>query len=160
MTRFAARVAGVARISLAAAAMFLPSGAGMASEVRELPVPAATIYPNDLITNALITERRFHVTVKSVVGYATDRGDLVGKQARRRLVAGKPIPLSAITIPLAVKRGAMVAATYNEDGFAISGSLIALQDGAEGDVIDARNSSTGVVVRATVRGDGTLAVAQ
>jgi flagella basal body P-ring formation protein FlgA len=128
------------------------------AEIRELPVPTATIYPNDIITSAEITARKFQTTARSMVGIATSRSEIVGRQARRRLAAGKPIPLSAVSVPLAVKRGALVTASYSDAGLLISTSLIALQDGVEGDIIDARNTASGAVVRARVKSDGTLAV--
>ena len=129
------------------------------ADVRELPVPTATIYPNDIITGSLLAERWFRVTSTSVAGFATDRTGLIGKQARRRLVAGKPVPLSALGTPVAVRRGAIVSAGYSEPGFSISVSLVAMQDGTAGDVITAKNAATGALVRAVVQSDGSLLVA-
>lgn len=128
------------------------------ADVRELPVPTVTIYPNDIITGSLLTERRFRVTSTSVTGFVTDRAGLIGKQARRRLAAGKPIPLAALGTPVAVRRGATVSAAYSEPGFSISASLVAMQDGTAGDVIAAKNAATGAMVRAMVQSDGTLLV--
>lgn len=129
-----------------------------AAEVRNLPVPAATISPNDVITGGQITGRRFKVTATSVNGFATERSELIGKQARRRLPAGKPIPLSALAEPVAVRRGAAVTATYQEQGLSISTALVALRDGTAGETIDARNVAAGSTIRATVQADGSLAV--
>ena len=128
------------------------------AEIRGLPVPTKTIPLNAIITGEQVTDRRFKVTATSINGFATERSELIGKQARRRLLAGKPVPLAALAEPVAVRRGAAVTATYQEDGFSISTSLIALQDGAAGETIEARNVATGSTVRATVRTDGTLAV--
>ena len=128
------------------------------AEIRGLPVPAKTIPRNAIIASDQVTDRRFKVTATSIGGFATERSELIGKQARRRLPAGKPVPLAALAEPVAVRRGAAVSATYREDGFSISTSLIALRDGAAGETIDARNAATGNIVRATVRADGTLAV--
>ena len=130
-----------------------------AADIRDLPVPAVTIYPNDIITTGSITQRRFRVTSTSIIGFATDSASIIGTQARRRLVAGRPIPLAAFGVPIAVRRGANVLANYMEEGFSITAALTALQDGMAGDVIEARNNGTGVVVRATVQVDGTLRVA-
>jgi flagella basal body P-ring formation protein FlgA len=92
------------------------------------------------------------------MGFATATSEIVGKQARRRLVAGKPIPLSSLLPPFAVRRGASIAAIYEEDGFAIATTLIALQDGVVGDVIDARNAVSGTIVQGVIAADGTLAL--
>ena len=126
------------------------------AEIRSLPVPAATILASDMITAGMVTDRQFRVTATSTAGFATNREQLMGRQARRRLVAGKPIPLNALQMPTAVKRGAGVPAVYADGGISISTSLVALQDGAAGDVITARNPQTGVVVRASVNADGSL----
>ena len=129
-----------------------------AGDIRDLPVPAVTIYPNDIITSGSITQRRFRVTSTSIIGFATDSASIIGTQARRRLVAGRPIPLAAFGVPIAIRRGANVPASYMEEGFSITASLVALQDGMAGDVIEARNNGTGVLVRATVQADGSLQV--
>ena len=150
----------ISRLLLRSVALLAIAGHGpqAVAEIRDLPVPSVTIYPNDIISGSLLIERRFRVTSTSVVGFATNRASIIGMQSRRRLSAGKPIPLAALGIPVAVRRGATVSASYSELGFSISASLIALQDGAAGDVIDARNTSSGVLVRALVRPDGTLQV--
>ena len=129
-----------------------------AAEIRALPVPAATIYPDEVINGAMLSERRFRVTTASVRGFATSGSAVLGKQARRRLIAGEPIPLAALADRVAVRRGMSIAAAYQEDGFTISTFLIALQDGSSGDVINARNAASGAIVRALVRSDGTLLV--
>jgi flagella basal body P-ring formation protein FlgA len=128
------------------------------AEIRGLPVPAATIYPGDTISSALLVERQFRVTAASIAGIATNRAVVIGKQPRRRLLAGKPIPLAALGAPVVVRRGAAVSASYMDLGLSISASLVALRDGVAGDMIDARNAASGVIVRAVVRPDGTLQV--
>lgn len=125
---------------------------------RDLPVPAQTIYPNEIISEAKLVTRRFMTTDHSVLGYVTASAEIIGKQARRRLAAGKPILLSAFSEPVVIRRGALVTAAYNEDGFSISTTLVALQDGVAGDVIEARNGSSGIVIKAVVKPDGTLAL--
>lgn len=128
------------------------------ADIRDLPVPNATIYPETLITESQVVPRSFRVTETSTNGFVTDMAQVVGKQARRRLIAGKPIPLSAISAPFAVRRGGVVTATYEEEGFSISTTLVALSDGVAGDVIQARNPDTGIVLPVAVQEDGTVAV--
>ena len=128
------------------------------AEIRDLPVPSATIYPDAVITGSQVVPRRFRVTETSTNGFVTDMAQVIGKQARRRLIAGKPIPLAAISAPFAVRRGGVVNATYAEDGFSISTSLVALSDGAAGEIIQARNPETGIVLQVAVNDDGTVSV--
>ena len=128
------------------------------AEIKDLPVPVVTIYPNDTITGELLTGRKFKVTQKSIAGIATRSVELIGMQARRRLPAGWPVALTAVRPPIVVKRGAPVSSVYSEAGLLITGVLVALKDGSVGDMIDARNPSTGIVVHASVQADGTLLV--
>jgi flagellar basal body P-ring formation protein FlgA len=143
---------------IALAILAWPWADAVAAEIRDLPVPAATILPNTIITVAQIRPRSFRVTSTSVAGFATVESEILGKQARRRLIAGKPIPLASLTLPFAIRRGTIAAALYHDEGFTISISLVALADGAAGDMIEARNIETGTVVLARVRADGSLTV--
>lgn len=146
------------RLTGIALAMLVMPHARTAAEVRNLPVPVATILPNTTITSAQIRARSFKVTATSVAGFATEESEILGKQTRRRLIAGKPIPLSSLTLPLAIRRGMVAAAVYHESGFTIAVPLVALSDGAAGDIIEARNAETGAIVLARVKPDGSLAV--
>jgi flagella basal body P-ring formation protein FlgA len=132
----------------------------VSAEIRELPVPATTIYPDTTITGTAVKNRSFRVTATSIAGFATDQIQVVGMQTRTRLTAGKPIRLSSLTKPVAIRRGKIVSAVYEDAGFSISVSLLALQDGIAGDTIEARNTTTGVVVQATVLSSGTLLVGE
>lgn len=152
MTRLLAIFAGLSVAAVLAAASAAAAG------IRELPVPAVTIHQNSIISESAVSERQFHTSPASLAGIALSREQIVGKQARRRLVAGKPIPLSALGEPIAVRRGQIVTTVYSEDGIAISASAVALQDGAEGEAITARNSASGTIVEGVVKKDGSLQV--
>lgn len=134
------------------------TAAGAVAEIRELPVPAATIYPKTIITAEHLVARSFRTTRLSIRGIAIDENELIGRQARRRLVAGRPISLSAVDIATAVTRGARVSLTFAVEGMSITASMIALQDGRAGDLIDVRNPASGATIRAIVNADGTLQV--
>ncbi len=145
---------------LACLVLLLTGGVARAdgSTIRGLPVPSETIFPGDVITDDKLTERQFQTTTQSVMGFATEREQIIGKEAHRRYIAGMPIALSGLGTPLAVKRGAAALAFYREDGFSISTPVIALSDGVEGDVIDARATETGAVIKVQVLAGGELAV--
>ncbi|MCA3554237.1 flagellar basal body P-ring formation chaperone FlgA [Aestuariivirga sp.] len=132
--------------------------AGDGTTVRALPVPRETMFPGDVITADRLTDRQFQTTEQSVRGIATSSSEVIGKETRRRLVAGMPIALGGLGTPLAIRRGAAAVAVYRDEGFSISTSVIALSDGAEGDVIDARALETGAVIKVQVLPDGALAV--
>ena len=130
------------------------------AEVRELPVPTQTISPRHVIKDGDLVYRKFRTTDASIRGIALDTDQIVGLQARRRLVAGRPVPLAALGKAILVERGKRSSAIFEIDGLSISANLITLEEGSVGDVISARNPETGTVVRATVSPDGTLRVGE
>lgn len=138
--------------------MVVPEASGSEGSVTSLPVPTVTLLPGQVIQPAQITQRKFRTTPRSLTGIATQAGEVTGKEIRRRLLAGRPIPLSALSKPMAVRRGSKVTVSYEENGFSISTQAVALQDGATGDVIEARNAASGSVIRAEVLASGTLMV--
>ncbi len=135
-----------------------PALAGQDTAVRSLPVPVTTIYPGQVIEADLLTSRRFQTTPQSLSGIATDEEQIVGKESRRRLIAGRPISLAVLSRPVAIRRGAAGIALYREDGFSISTPVIALEDGSPGDIIDVRTAATGAIIRVEVTAAGELAV--
>lgn len=128
------------------------------TSVRALPVPRETIYPGEVVTAERLTDRQFVTTPQSLMGVATSADEVVGKETRRRLARGMPISLGGLGTHLAIRRGSSALAYYRDEGFSISTQVIALSDGAEGDVIDARTLETGAVVKVQVLAGGELTV--
>lgn len=128
------------------------------SSIRALPVPRETIYPGEVVTLQRLTDRQFMTTPQSLVGVATSVGEVVGKETRRRLPAGRPISLAGLGAHLAIKRGTPAVASFRDEGFSISTQVIALADGAEGDIIDARAVETGAIIKVQVLQGGELVV--
>jgi flagella basal body P-ring formation protein FlgA len=140
------------------AALACTASADEKAAIRALPVPTSTIPAGQVVRNTDLTERRFHTTDRSLLGMAVSSAQVEGKEARRRLLAGKPIPLSALTKPILLRRGAKVTASYEDAGLSISTQLVALEDGSEGDTISLRNTSTGAVVIADILNGGSIRV--
>jgi flagella basal body P-ring formation protein FlgA len=143
---------------LLAALFSYPVSAGGGAGITMLPVPASAVAAGHVISPADLTERNFRTTPRSLLGIATKTDEITGKEARRPLQAGKPIPLSAVMKPLAVRRGAKVSASYSEAGLSISTLLVALEDGSVGDQISLRNTATGLIVSAEILANGALIV--
>lgn len=153
--RYSRRLTAVL-ILLVTSAYLVQADAG--TGIRLLPVPAVTIPAGQVMSSSDLTQRKFQTTPRSLSGVATEVTEITGKETRRRLLAGRPIPLSALATPLAVKRGSKVTASYVEAGLSISTQLLALEDGGVGDIISLRNTSTGMVVNAEILSDGGIAV--
>ncbi len=129
--------------------------AAVAAERR--PVPALTIYPGDIIRENMLSDADFPDAIANAP-YATNRGVLLGKVARRTLLPGQAIPVIALGEPRLVAVGARVRVVFQEDGLIISTYASALQGGAAGDVVSVRNLDSGSVVSGTVAPDGSVHV--
>ena len=150
MPRFPRWAACLQALALLAAAV--PAAA---SERR--PVPAAVIYPGDIIRDGMLTDAEFPDAISSG-GYATNRTMLVGKVARRTLLPGQAIPANAVGEPKLVTIGARVRLVFKEDGLVISTYASALQAGAAGDFITVRNMESGITLGGTIEPDGSVRV--
>lgn len=84
--------------------------------------------------------------------------ELAGKVAKRTLVPGKLIPVSALRDPWAVEAGATVEAVFARGGLSISLSATALQSVAAGEPVRLRNPESGRTFSGTAQADGTVRV--
>ena len=123
-----------------------------------MPVPTVTIYPGDGISAQLLRERRFSDRFMALGGYFHDNHKLVGKVARRTLVRGKPIPLSSVRAPFAVRNGQLVTLLYQSGALSIVAKAVSLKSAAAGEYIATRNVDTGRTVSGMVQPDGSILV--
>lgn len=130
-----------------------------ADVVRVLyPVPTVTIYAGDAIAPDLLVDKRFRLSRRAVGSYLRGRGDIVGKVARRTLVAGRPIPRNALKMSEVIYEGARVTLVFGAQGFTIKGAGKAIEGGSVGDTIGVQNIDNGQLVRGVVQEDGTVDV--
>ncbi|EUC00303.1 flagella basal body P-ring formation protein FlgA [Rhizobium sp. CF080] len=147
--------AGLALRLLAAllAATGSPVLAGMGTAV----VPTQTIYPGEEITEGRVEE--VQITNPNLAGdYARKTKEVVGMVAKRTLLPGRTVPVSALREAFAVTRGKAVRLTFTIGAMTISASGSPLENAAVGDVIRVRNLDSGVTVSGTVMADGTIQV--
>ncbi|MGQ7792577.1 flagellar basal body P-ring formation chaperone FlgA [Faunimonas sp. B44] len=133
------------------------SAAPAAAQSRLLPVPTVTVYPGDVLGPGEVVDRAFRSSA-SLQSFAADRFEVVGKVARRTLVAGQPIPLGALGEPQLVARGASVQVVFREGGLVITAYGSALEPGRAGDVIRVRNLDSGTIINGIVQPDGSVRV--
>jgi flagella basal body P-ring formation protein FlgA len=91
-------------------------------------------------------------------GYFTDASAVVGKLAKRALNAGVVLSASHLAAPRWVSRGEIVTLLVDVGGLQVRARGEALADGAENDVIRARNILSGKVIDGVVSAPGTLLV--
>jgi flagellar basal body P-ring formation protein FlgA len=91
-------------------------------------------------------------------GYFTDKTMLIGKQTRRRLKQNHVITPQQIKAALMVKRGEEVALIAKSNSFSIRMSGKAMMDGAKGDRIRVKNSSSKRIIEGIVTRNGVVTV--
>jgi flagellar basal body P-ring formation protein FlgA len=146
-------------LALVLAASF--SSPSSAIEPHGLPaiaiVPTQVIYPGQDIDPSLL--REVDVTNPNVrTDFVGSMEELRGAVARRTLLPGRVIPVSAVRAAYAVERGAPVRLVFSNAGLVITAAGTPLDSAAVGDLIRVRNTETGVTVSGTVMADGTVQV--
>jgi flagella basal body P-ring formation protein FlgA len=124
------------------------------ADVQVLPVPKIVIYPGDIISEQSLMDRAFNANWSAKLPVHKTKSDMIGKVARRTLVPGQPVPISATHVADAVTQGKTYRIEYREDGLIISGSAVAMSSGAIGDVVSLRNPDSGIVIHGIVDADG------
>ncbi len=152
LQRSASRLAALAAAAWACACLALPARA----QELELPVPRAVVYPGDVLADEMLMQRAFiaHTVARATVFEA--REAVIGKVARRTLLPGQPIPMSAVRDPYLVVQGKPVLVVYEQGGLVISMRALALQNGGAGDVVSLRNTDSGATIKGTVAADGSV----
>lgn len=121
---------------------------GSAAAPVTLPVPARDIPRGGVITEDDIDF--IAVIDGSARQFLDDADAMIGKETRRPLAQGKPVRLSDLKSPILIKRGASVTILLEAPGLRLTQVALALESGAEGDVIAFRNAGSGSDIKATV----------
>ncbi|MXQ11655.1 flagellar basal body P-ring formation chaperone FlgA [Microvirga makkahensis] len=141
-----------------AGALIAATVQGAVGEERVLPVPAVTIYPGDMISEAMLKDRAFPENYRFRTAVVESPRVLAGKTARRTLRPGEPIPLNAVDDPKLVTRGVQAAILFEEGGLSITGVGIPLQSGALGETIQVKNVDSGRIITGRVQSDGRIRI--
>ncbi|HEX2841778.1 flagellar basal body P-ring formation chaperone FlgA [Hyphomicrobium sp.] len=123
-----------------------------------LPVPRATVYPGNVITEDMLVDRAFRDSDNTGAGYVATRESVVGKVARQTLLPNTPIALGGIRDPFTVQQGQPTVVIFQSGGLIISGTATSLQSGSAGQVISLRNVDSGMTIRGVVQSNGTVRV--
>ena len=154
--RFMLFACGVLAASLFTA--LLPAGRANARDIV-VPVPRITIYPGDVITNAMLVDKTFRGRDYDAASVAaSQRQVLVGKVARGTLLPNAPINHASVRDPYAVMQGQSAVVYFQQGSLVISTRATPLQAGSTGDVINLRNTESGTTIRGTVQADGSVRV--
>lgn len=155
--RFRRHIAIEGRALAVAAASLLFLAGPAAAEFGFAIVPVTTIFPGETITESRV--KTVEVTNPNLApGYASAVDEVVGRIAKRTLVAGRTIPVATLREPFTVQRGTPIRLVARVGNLTISASGTPLSDAMAGDVIRVRNLDSGVTVSGTVMADGTVEV--
>lgn len=151
---------GLKRAALAALvpAIFVASAA-RADSLGFAVVPTQIIYPGEAIDAKRL--KKVEVTNRNLAqGYAEDIGQVEGLITTRTLLPGRTIMVASLRQPSAVKRGDKILLVYDNGVLRITASGTPLADGAVGELIQVRNTDTGVILSGTIMPDRSVLVVQ
>ena len=144
--------------ALIGAVVMAASWQSAAAEDRILPVPSVTIYPGDTITESMLKDRAFPESYRYRTAVIESPHVLAGKTARRTLLPGEPIPMSAVDDPKLVTRGMQVQIVFEEGGLSITGTGVPLQSGTMGETVQVKNVDSGRIITGRVQSDGKIRI--
>jgi flagella basal body P-ring formation protein FlgA len=84
--------------------------------------------------------------------------EAIGKSLRRSVRAGQPVIVADLTRPEMVIRNQPVTLVYEQPGMVLAIRAMAVESGAEGDVISVMNPQSRRIVQAVVSGQGRVTV--
>lgn len=141
----------------AAIPAMLAAPAAVAGSLGYAVVPTQIIYPGEQIDPKRLT--LVEVTNRNLAqGYARDVSQVQGLVTTRTLLPGRTIMVGALRQPYTVKRGDKILLVFDNGGLRITASGMPLGDGVIGELIQARNTDTGVIVSGTVMPDRSVLV--
>jgi len=137
----------------------LVSGHGsIANAADQMITPAVTLYPGDKISSEQLLVKRRPAYLQSVQRLVQRIDQMVGKTPVRVLPAGKPVLTSFLALPKLIKPGTTIRTYFQSGGITILGVAQSLQAGSYGDLVQARNLGSGVVITGYVQHDGSLRI--
>lgn len=131
---------------------------GRAFTLTEVPVPVRRLLPGEIIRDGDIEWVQVHAD-RVTAAIAVDPSQILGRAPRRPIRAGEPIRANDLQIATMLKRGTMVTMVLETPQVLITTQGRAMEDGAEGQLVNVMNTSSNRVVKATVVDATTVAVA-
>ncbi|MBV2144332.1 flagellar basal body P-ring formation protein FlgA [Falsochrobactrum sp. TDYN1] len=144
-------------VLIAALVLSMVSAASAADRIAFV-VPSATVYPGQVVSDTALVEKSFFINAPAANQYVLSPDQAAGKVARKTLLPGKPILVSALAEPSLVKRGVPAPLVFNSGMLSITTMGTPLESGAAGDFIKIRNIDSGIIVSGTVLADGRIQV--
>ncbi|MBO6787389.1 MAG: flagellar basal body P-ring formation protein FlgA [Rhodospirillales bacterium] len=130
---------------------------GRAYRTVDVPVLRTRVLRGDLITeNDLEWVKMKAERVQANI--LIDMSELIGKTPRRGIRAGYPIRNNDVTRPVLVEKNSLVTIIHQVPNMILTAQGKAMQDGADGDIVQIKNGRSNQIVEAEVIGPGRVAV--
>ena len=149
--------AGTRRIVLGLAAL-ATAIACPALAAETVLIPGRIIYPGEPIDASALKAVTLIEGKAPPAEMAVSLADLEGRIARRTLLPGRYVPVSALRDAYLVEKGAAVEMIFAAGALTISVNAVTLQPGSAGDEVKVRNIDSGKVLSGTLMADGTVRV--
>ena len=91
-------------------------------------------------------------------GYFTSKEHLIGKQLKRRLPQNRIIKANYVKAPTLVKRGELVSIVAENAGYSVKMTGTAMNNGAKGERIQVKNSSSKRIVEGIIKEAGVVSI--
>lgn len=123
---------------------------GEVRRLRPVAVPRSTV-PRGVVLDGQMFETVWFPEARLPADAVTDPSELEGREARRRLAAGRPVSRADLAEARLVRRGETVTAVFAVPGLELVGLATALEDGALGEPVrlvnpESRRTFRGLVV--------------
>ena len=145
-------------LALAGGLLLAATAGASAADRIAFVVPSATVYPGQIVSNVSLVEKKFYINPPAASQYVLSPDQAEGKVARKTLLRGKPILVSALGEPSLVTRGIPAPLVFSAGALVINAVGTPLESGSVGDFIKVRNVDSGIIVSGTVLADGRIQV--
>lgn len=151
----------VTRLVVVAVAILLGAGlkagaAGVAEGGEFVPFARVMIYAGEIVTEAMLEDRRASVRAGAPALPHISREQVVGRVARRSFLPGQPMSLAGLREPEVVHSGKPVTLIFRSGDLVITARGLAVQGGAVGEVVSVQNAESGSIIRGVAQSDGTV----
>jgi flagella basal body P-ring formation protein FlgA len=130
---------------------------GRFEEFVEIPVLRSRIMKGEVVKASDIYKTQIS-GAKYRSDYLTENDEIVGKTAKRSLMAHTPISSSLLQTENLITNNQTVTVIYEQGGLELKLTAKALQDGVAGDMVQVKNLRSGAIISGVVTGKNTVRV--
>jgi flagella basal body P-ring formation protein FlgA len=131
---------------------------GRVFTLTDVPVAVRRLLPGEVIREGDLEWTQVHAD-RVTTAIVVDPANVIGRAPRRPIRAGEPIRANDLQIATMLKRGTMVTMMLETPRMLITTQGRAMEDGAEGQLVNVMNTSSNRVVKALVVDPTTVSVA-